>query len=671
VARLRNVVGGGRQSAGVEDQLYVALNNMPGALVYTDDDLKIVVCNDRFREMYPAPRSLLQPGRPYPEFLRYLAEHGYYGEGDVDALVARRVESLRNPSSRSFEDRAPDGRIYRIIRRKAAEGGTVTVMTDITEQKQAEESLAQKEAELHVALDNMPGALVYTDENQNIIVCNDRFKEMYPVPDDLLQPGRPYPDFLRYLAEHGYYGEGDVDALVARRVESLRNPSGRSFEDRAPAGRIYRILRRRAKAGGVVTVMTDITEQKQAEEARLRSERRLVDAIETISEGFACFDAEDRLIICNSCYRNLLYAGTDFVPAVGMSFETIIRRATERGAIKDAIGRVEDWIAERLDQHRNPGPARIQQRGDGRWVMISERKTEDGGTVAIYSDITELKQREANLAEKSTALEVLSGKLAKYLAPQVYNSIFTGRQDVRIASQRKKLTVCFSDIVDFTETADKMQSEDLTQLLNHYLTEMSRIAAEYGATIDKYVGDAIVMFFGDPETRGVKEDALACVKMALAMQRRIDVLGDVWRDAGVEAPLRCRIGIHTGYCTVGNFGSEDRMDYTIIGSGVNLASRLEHEAPPGSVLISYETFAHVRDEIHCDEHEHVRIKGIAYPVATYRAIDLKSNMGATSSAIISELPHLRLEADPDLMSADERNQALSVLREAVDRLAKD
>src|SRR5687767_16007468 len=108
-----------------------------------------------------------------------------------------------------------------------------------------------------------------------------------------------------------------------------------------------------------------------------------------------------------------------------------------------------------------------------------------------------------------------------------------------------------------------MESEDLTQLLNHYLTEMSKIALQYGATIDKYVGDAIVMFFGDPESRGVREDALACVRMALAMQARIAELSPGWSDMGIEMPLSCRIGIHTGYCTVGNFGSEDRMDYTI------------------------------------------------------------------------------------------------------------
>src|SRR3954454_816180 len=259
-------------------------------------------------------------------------------------------------------------------------------------------------------------------------------------------------------------------------------------------------------------------------------------------------------------YRNLLYPNMEIELSAGKTFESIIRNAAERGYVTDAGGRVEEWVAERLRQHRNPGEPQVQRRNNGRWVMVSERRSEDGGTVAVYSDITELKQREANLSEKSAALEALSGKLAKYLAPQVYDSIFAGRQDVAIASKRKKLTVCFSDIAGFTETTDKMESEDLTQLLNHYLTEMSKIALQYGATIDKYVGDAIMMFFGDPESRGVKEDALACVTMALAMQRRIGELESLWRDAGIETPLRCRIGIHTGYCTVGNFGSEDRMD---------------------------------------------------------------------------------------------------------------
>src|SRR5207342_3128860 len=130
-----------RAPIGADAQLHVALDNMPGALVYTDDDLRIVVCNDRFKEMYTAPSALLQPGQPYTGFLRYLAENGYYGDGDPVAQVAQRVESLRHPSGRSFEDHAPDGRCYRVLRRRVARGGTVTVMTDVTEQKRAEREL--------------------------------------------------------------------------------------------------------------------------------------------------------------------------------------------------------------------------------------------------------------------------------------------------------------------------------------------------------------------------------------------------------------------------------------------------------------------------------------------------------------------------------------------------
>ncbi|MCH8155238.1 MAG: PAS-domain containing protein, partial [Proteobacteria bacterium] len=311
---------------------------------------------------------------------------------------------------------------------------------------------------------------------------------------------------------------------------------------------------RMAQALGVFRDTAIEVQKSNLREIR-ETRRRLTDAIETISEGFSLYDKEDCLVICNSIYRTLLYPdiGDEITP--GMTFESIVRRAADQGYIEDAKGRVEEWLEQRLARHRDPGGSHVQQRTDGRWIMVSERKTEDGGTVAVYSDITELKQREKELADKSNALEQLSNQLAKYLSPQVYESIFTGKQEVKLTSRRKKLTVFFSDIVGFTETADKLESEDLTKLLNHYLTEMTQIALKYGATVDKYVGDAIVIFFGDPETRGVKEDALACVKMAIAMRKRMLELASIWRDSGIEKPLQVRIGINTGYCTVGNFGS--------------------------------------------------------------------------------------------------------------------
>jgi class 3 adenylate cyclase len=411
----------------------------------------------------------------------------------------------------------------------------------------------------------------------------------------------------------------------------------------------------------------------EVEEKNLReiegTRRRLVDAIESTSEGFAFYDAQDRLELCNSRYRELLYPGTDVAIEPGMKFEEIIRGAAEAGLIAAAEGRVDEWVEERSARHRDPGEPQLQQRGDDRWILISERKTASNGIVAVYADITDLKQREAELAEKSNALEQLSNQLAKYLSPQIYDSIFSGKQEVKLVSERKRLTVFFSDLVGFTETTERLESEDLTRLLNHYLTEMSQIAIAHGATIDKYVGDAIVIFFGDPETLGVKEDALACVTMAIAMRKRLKELESVWMESGLEKPLRCRMGISTGVCTVGNFGSEDRMDYTIIGGGVNLAARLETACPANEILISFETYAHVKDRIECQEEDQIEVKGISHPVTTHRVIDLYENLGDGKQPIRAKMPHMNLDVDVNLMTAKEKREATAALLEAVERLS--
>lgn len=238
-----------------------------------------------------------------------------------------------------------------------------------------------------------------------------------------------------------------------------------------------------------------------------------------------------------------------------------------------------------------------------------------------HADRTEkkLEQAAAESAQKSQEVQELSKQLAKYLSPQIYNRIFEGGQHVSLSSSRKKLTVFFSDIVDFTKTSDSMESEELTTMLNFYLTEMTNIALDYGATIDKYVGDAIVIFFGDPESLGVKEDAVRCVQMAKAMATRLKQISDTWQNFGLERPLQVRMGIHTGYCTVGNFGSENRMDYTVIGNGVNLAARLESAAKPGQILMSFDTFAQVKDAVSCVERDQIQAKGFVDVIRTFEA----------------------------------------------------
>ena len=428
----------------------------------------------------------------------------------------------------------------------------------------------------------------------------------------------------------------------------------------------------------VVGSWSDVTAAKEADIASRRSQQRLTDALESIPEGFSLYDAQDHLVVCNSAYGEILYPGSG-TPPPGTLFETIIRNAAEQGLVEGAKGRAAEWIAERLARHRSPGEPHVQRRADGRWIQISERKTAEGGTVAVYTDITAIKNaeeeiceanRKAELAnalinEQKRALEVLSTKLSKYLSPQVYSSIFTGRREVEIASSCKKLTVFFSDIADFTATTDDLEFEELTGLLNHYLTEMSKIALEHGATIDKYIGDAIVAFFGDPESRGVKEDALACVSMAIAMQRRLRELQSDWRDSGMERPFQLRIGVNTGYCTVGNFGSEDRMDYTIIGSPVNLAARLQSYGEPGSILLSHETYSLVKEAIRAEEQASIQVKGFSKPIRNYKVVAQLDNPSDQTPVMREEQAGLRIFMD--LQKLD-KARAVAALKSMLSRL---
>ena len=181
------------------------------------------------------------------------------------------------------------------------------------------------------------------------------------------------------------------------------------------------------------------------------------------------------------------------------------------------------------------------------------------------------------------------------VSPQVYRSIFSGQTESTIHTRRKVLTLFFSDLKDLTTMTERLQPEELTALLNEYFTEMSKIALEFGGTVDKFIGDAILVFFGDPETKGVAADAQACLRMAVEMQQRLGMLNVGWRSRGIEVPLRARMGINADYCDVGNFGSDDRMQYTIIGGEANLAARLQSIADANSIVLSYETHALVRE----------------------------------------------------------------------------
>ena len=225
------------------------------------------------------------------------------------------------------------------------------------------------------------------------------------------------------------------------------------------------------------------------------------------------------------------------------------------------------------------------------------------------------------LSFKTKRLEKISNQLAKYLSPQIYKNIFETDTDKVETYTRKKLTIFFSDIKEFTSLSDRLDPDLLAEIINEYLSEMTEIALKFGGTIDKFIGDAILIFFGDPETEGTAVDAERCLNMAIAMRERVGELDAVWKkEKGISEGLQVRTGISTGYCTVGNFGSVQRVDYTVLGSPVNLAARLEAACAPQQILVSPETKGLVDTLFEFEEQKPIRLKGFSDTIKPYQLI---------------------------------------------------
>jgi adenylate cyclase len=172
----------------------------------------------------------------------------------------------------------------------------------------------------------------------------------------------------------------------------------------------------------------------------------------------------------------------------------------------------------------------------------------------------------------------------------------------------------FSDIKSFTSYSSTMPPDAIQQMLNEYFEAMVEIVFEYQGTVDKFIGDGLMVFFGDPEQQ--EDHALRCVRAAIAMQKKTRALRARWEREG-RMPIEIRIGINTGVVVVGNMGSSRRLSYTVLGSEVNMAQRLESSAPVGGILISRRTYECIQDRIATLAREPILVKGIDTPVQVY------------------------------------------------------
>lgn len=406
-----------------ERSLREAVDAMPAGLEIYDEHDRLVLCNRhmaRLRPYLPPDASL---GKTYEELLREGLRHGMPQEacGQEELWLAHELAARGHRSGPEVRQ-YPGGVWMHFYESRTPSGMTVCVRLDITgliEQRQRAEAARQESQQtrqlLERAVEALPVSVEIFDEHDRLVLYNQQLSRMYPHMDYAQHLGRSFADILRYSVERGLIpsARGRGEAWIAERLAEHGSRTA-TLVQRLADGRWINVYETRTPENFVVAVRLDITDligQREAleaaEQAAQQASQLLRDAIESLPEGFALFDADDRLVVCNSQYQRL-YPISAPVMVPGNTFEYITRYGAERGQYLDAIGNEEAWIAQRMAQHRAAERAMLQRLPDGRWLQAYERRTPQGGTAGVRTDVTQLVRKEQELAAANEKLALLS-----------------------------------------------------------------------------------------------------------------------------------------------------------------------------------------------------------------------------------------------------------------------
>lgn len=377
----------------VEVRLRDAIESIQDGFVLFDENDNLAAYNSSWGRDFGDAIDQVYLGMPFEEMIHVFARSGRVPEAiDCEEDWARDQLEMHDKEL-DFERKLDDGRVLRVSRRRTEEGGSVAVRTDITAIRQAEARLVDAIGSLH------DGFLLW-DADDRLLMCNDAYLRIYPKLADRVQPGMMFSELAEILFDIQIgtpeYEEGEKELWVRKRMANHRDPLA-SLEQQHADGRVHLVTERKTSDGGIVTIISDITGLKRAE-ARLR------DAIETIRDGFALYDANEKLITTNLAYRE----GMPIDPVLfepGTPHDDMMRAVLDAGLDGAGIGRENERFAERQEQFRNPTGEPEIRKLVGRYMLVTERKTADGGLVMVRTDVTEIKEKEQQLESTVTDLE--------------------------------------------------------------------------------------------------------------------------------------------------------------------------------------------------------------------------------------------------------------------------
>jgi PAS domain S-box-containing protein len=495
----------------------MALENMEQGISMFDEKFVLVASNDKFFDLMQFSDELDRSTMTLETLFRDVAQRGIYGPGDVEEIVASRMEIARRNEAQKFELTMPGGSICEVQSIPLASGGMVRTYSDITAHKLAEKALAQETEMLNITLENIDQGITMFDADLVLVLANSQVAGMQNVSSDMLQPGATMEDGFRNNAENGAYGPGDIDEQVATRMALARKFEAHHFERTKPDGTVIEVRGQPVPGGGIVTTYRDITTRKQAE-AQIS---KLSGAVEQNSAPMVITDPDGLIEYINPAFTSLSgYTAEDVLGKPFRILEPGILEPDILDQLWKTIRRGEVWQGE-LENKKKTGEPYWEN------ILLSALRDEDGNIsnyVGIKEDITERKEAEAELRKARFEAEAGAQAKSEFLASMSHeirtpmNGI-VGMTDLlghtkldddqrtmlnTVRDSGNALLTIINDILDFSKIeAGKMNVENVpfsvVDVVEGAAATMSPNASQKGVRIITFIDPNIpAAVMGDP-----------------------------------------------------------------------------------------------------------------------------------------------------------------------------
>ncbi len=397
-------------SETVRDLLTIAFDEVSEGIAVFDDDDRFVRANKSWWQMHEPVAGLTTRGTSFEQHVRNAVSKGVVklAEDEAEAWIAKRVAMHAAPG-KPFEIERADGRVSLINEQRLSNRYRIVVDLDVTEHRRLQQRLEE-------AIEALDHAFALYDKDGKLLIFNTKYKDLVPPIDLEVKKGLSFEALFRASVEYGLHSDDyRMDpALLQQRVNAFYECEG-EIETHLSDGRYIISTERKTPSGEIVALRTDITELKLREREALHAEEILLDAIESISEGFILFDADGKMVMCNSKYKNFNPLIEDIL-VPGVTIEEIVKKTIETKGVRINSNKANEWEATRLRQFKSGKGFQQQQLADGRWVQVVERPTKSGGVVGIRTDITDIVNAETESRRALETAEKANKAKSEFLA---------------------------------------------------------------------------------------------------------------------------------------------------------------------------------------------------------------------------------------------------------------